>query len=161
MNKFSVVINLTTQKLSLHGPNSLVEEFQISSATNGPGEQMDSECTPRGEHVIDEKIGEGCVSNTVFVGRRPTGEIYDTTLREMHPNRDWIVTRIMWLRGLQDGRNLGGRVDSKARYIYIHGTPEDTNLGKPGSRGCVRMANADIVRLFDLVEVGTSVSIIE
>ena len=161
MNKVFVEINLTTQKLSLHGTNGAVEEFQISSATNGPGEQMDSECTPRGHHVIDEKIGEGCARNTVFVGRRPTGEIYDEKLREINPKRDWIVTRIMWLRGLEDGRNLGGRVDSKARYIYIHGTPQDTNLGDPGSRGCVRMANADIERLFDRVEVGTSVSIIE
>jgi L,D-transpeptidase YbiS len=161
MNKTSVEINLTTQKLVLFGPNNALEEFQVSTATNGPGEQMDSECTPRGKHIIDEKIGRGCARNTVFVGRLPTGEIYDRSLREQHPERDWIVTRIMWLSGLEDARNLGDRVDSKARYIYIHGTPEDTDMGEPGSRGCVRMANADIELLFERVDVGTQVSIIE
>jgi lipoprotein-anchoring transpeptidase ErfK/SrfK len=122
---------------------------------------MDSECTPRGNHVIDEKIGDGCPLNTVFVGRRATGEIYTAELREQQPARDWILTRILWLRGTEPGRNLGANVDSKARYIYIHGTPDETRLSVPGSRGCIRMRNRDIVELYDAVEVGTAVELLE
>jgi len=161
MTKPSIEINLTTQKLILRLAHDAYEQYGISSAANGPGEKMDSERTPRGQHVVDEKIGGGCERNTVFVGRRPTGEIYNRKLREENPDRDWILTRILWLRGLEEGRNCGGEVDSKARYIYIHGTPEDTNMLEPGSRGCVRMANSDVERLFDQVDVGTVVTIFE
>jgi lipoprotein-anchoring transpeptidase ErfK/SrfK len=156
-----IEINLREQILVVLNGAERVAKFRVSTAANGPGEQMDSECTPRGRHVIDETIGADCVENTVFVGRRPTGEIYHRDLRDRHPGRDWIVTRILWLRGIEAGRNDGGRLDSKARYIYIHGTPDDTDMGAPGSRGCIRMRNADVVRLFDLVEVGTPVNIIE
>ena len=120
---------------------------------------MDSECTPRGQHRIDAKIGAGCPVNSVFVGRVPTGEIYDRALRVRHPDRDWILTRIMWLRGIEDGNNAGGNVDSKARYIYIHGTPDDTDMSVNGSRGCIRMSNHDIEQLFDLVDEETPVYI--
>jgi lipoprotein-anchoring transpeptidase ErfK/SrfK len=122
---------------------------------------MGSECTPRGMHVIEEKIGTGCAPNTVFVGRRPNGEVCTPALRAMHPGRDWIVTRILWLGGLEHGRNRGGNVDTRARYIYLHGTPEHTRMGVPGSHGCVRLRNADVMTLFDLVSVGTLVRIDE
>ena len=120
---------------------------------------MGSECTPRGEHIIAEKIGAGAAVNTVFVGRRPTGEFYRPALRQAQPERDWILTRILWLSGLEAGKNKGADRDSHARYIYIHGAPDDVTMGRPGSRGCVRMRNADIIELFDRIETGTRVSI--
>lgn len=105
-------------------------------------------------------IGDGCPPNTVFVGRRPTGEIYDAALADAHPGRDWILTRILWLAGLEPGRNQGGDRDTRGRYIYIHGTPDRTPLGVTGSRGCIRMRNADVIDLFGRVRVGTRVDIL-
>ena len=154
-----IEIDLDRQILDLHAAGRHVRRYPVSTAANGPGERMDSECTPRGLHVVDEKFGAGTVPGTVFVGRRATGEVYDPALRASDPGRDWIVTRILWLRGLEPGRNAGGDVDSKARYIYIHGTPDDTDMTQPGSHGCVRMRNADVIELFDLVECGTAVRI--
>jgi lipoprotein-anchoring transpeptidase ErfK/SrfK len=118
-------------------------------------------CTPRGRHVIRARIGDGCRSGTVFVGRRPTGEVYAVGMRVNEPERDWILTRILWLSGCEPGRNRLGDVDTMRRYIYIHGTPDDVVLGEPGSHGCVRMANADVIDLFDRVPVGTPVLIEE
>lgn len=106
-------------------------------------------------------IGKGCPPDTVFVGRRPTGEIYSPSLREASPGRDWILTRILWLSGLEPGRNRLGNVDTMRRYIYIHGSPDDVAMGVPGSHGCVRMRNSDIIELFDMVEAGTRVLIEE
>ena len=125
------------------------------------GEQQDSECTPRGRHEVTAKIGDACALNTVFVGRRPTGEIYTEDLSGSFPGRDWILTRILWLSGLERGRNRLGDVDTMRRFIYIHGTPEEDTIGTPGSHGCIRMRNADVVALFDRVEVGTPVEIRE
>jgi L,D-transpeptidase YbiS len=159
MTKRSIEISLADQLLRLIEAGEVIAHYVISSAANGPGEQMDSECTPRGQHLIDAKIGAGCPVNSVFVGRVPTGEIYDRSLRDRQPNRDWILTRIMWLRGIEDGANAGGIVDSKSRYIYIHGTPDDTDMRVNGSRGCVRMSNHDIDQLFDLVDEETPVNI--
>jgi len=156
-----IEINLANQTLTLLDRGVRVAMFPVSTAANGAGEEMDSECTPRGRHVIDQKIGGECAENTVFVGRRPTGETFDQILGRRYPDRDWIVTRIMWLRGVEPGRNDSGNVDSKARYIYIHGTPDDTNIGAPGSRGCIRMRNADVIRLFESVEEGTPVNIVD
>ena len=135
--------------------------YPISTARNGPGEKLDSECTPRGKHQIAEKIGADAPENTVFVGRKPTGEIYSEEHAKNEAERDWILTRILWLEGCEAGRNQGGDVDSKKRYIYIHGTPASTEMRIPGSRGCIRMRNADIVELFDRVGVGTPVEIVE
>jgi hypothetical protein len=156
-----VVVNLARQRLELHARGEVVFACSVSTAANGPGEVLNSECTPRGLHVIEEKIGAGSAPDTVFVGRRPTGEACTPALRATRPDRDWIVTRILWLGGLEPGRNRGGSVDTKARYIYIHGTPEHTPIGVPGSRGCVRMRNGDVMTLFDLVDVGTRVRIDE
>ena len=157
----SVEISLREQTLRLFERDRVLLTFQVSTAVNGAGEQIDSGCTPRGRHVIDEKIGAGCVANTVFVGRVATGEIYDADLGRAHPDRDWILTRILWLRGIESGRNTGGSVDTKARYIYIHGSPDNTVLGTPGSHGCIRMLNDDVAKLFELVRVGTPVNILD
>ena len=160
MSSRKIEINLCEQTLTLSDREELLATFSVSTAANGSGQEMDSECTPLGQHIIDEKIGAGCRINTVFIGRHPTGEIYGEDMRRCHPQRDWILTRIMWLRGTEPGRNDGGNVDSKARYIYIHGSPESCEMGVPGSHGCIRMRNEDVVRLFELVEVGTSVNIV-
>ena len=120
---------------------------------------MDSECTPRGWHCIHSIIGLTNVVNSVFVARCWTGEIYSEELASKYPGRDWILTRILQLDGLEHGRNKGGQVDTLERFIYIHGTPDITPLGIPGSRGCVRMKNADIIELADWVEVGCRVCI--
>jgi hypothetical protein len=156
-----IEINISRQTLTLFAGNDVIKQYTISTAKNGPGEQMDSECTPRGKHLIHEKIGAGCEANTVFVGREATGELYHPELREQFPDRDWILTRILWLSGCEAGRNKGGNVDSYDRYIYIHGGPDDVAMGVPGSRGCVRMQNDDMIELFDLVKTETAVNIVE
>ncbi len=156
-----IEINISKQTLRLSEGNDLIKQYTISTAKNGPGEQMDSECTPRGKHLIREKIGAGCEANTIFVGREASGEMYHPELREQFPDRDWILTRILWLSGCEAGKNKGGNVDSYDRYIYIHGGPDDLAMGVPGSRGCVRMRNTDVIELFDLVETETGVNIVE
>lgn len=156
-----IVINLSRQWLELRAGDALLLACAVSTARNGPGERNGSECTPRGAHVIDAMIGGECAPDTVFVARVPTGERCTPALRAAHPGRDWIITRILWLRGTEHGRNSGGEVDTHARYIYLHGTPEGVPMGVPGSRGCVRMRNADIMTLFELVSVGTPVHLIE
>lgn len=155
-----IEIDLTCQSLRVLDGDRELRCYAVSTARNGAGEMMDSECTPRGAHEIAEKIGAGCAADTVFVGRRPSGEIYSAELAARHPGRDWILTRILWLAGSDHGYNSGGERDSKARYIYIHGTPDSTTLGVPGSRGCIRMRNADLLELFEHVAVGTRVDIV-
>jgi hypothetical protein len=155
-----IEINISEQTLKLFESNKVIREYSVSTAKNGPGELMNSECTPRGKHIISKKIGAGCEANTIFVSREPTGELYHPELREQFPDRDWILTRILWLSGCEAGRNKGGKVDSFDRYIYIHGGPDDVAMGVPGSRGCVRMRNDDVVELFNLVESETGVDII-
>jgi lipoprotein-anchoring transpeptidase ErfK/SrfK len=162
MTRTRLEIDLARQRLRHYEGGRLVREYWVSTARNGPGEVMHSECTPRGRHAIAEKIGAGAPLNSVFVGRRPTGEIWSPAFAATQPaGRDWILTRILWLAGLEPGVNQGGEVDSHARYIYLHGTPDDTALGRPGSRGCVRMRNRDIVELFERVEVGDEVLLYE
>lgn len=139
----------------------VLRHYAVSTAANGPGEQRGSYRTPRGRHVIRAKIGAGQPVNAVFVGRRPTGEIYSPQLGAEHPGRDWILTRILWLSGCEPGFNRLGECDTMRRYVYIHGTPDEVELGRPGSRGCVRMRNSDLLELFDLVEAGTGVEIVE
>lgn len=138
----------------------LLHCYPVSTATNGVGEKSGSYCTPRGKHCIRAKIGASQPLNTVFVRRRPTGEIYTPELGAQYPGRDWILTRILWLSGNEVGFNRLGTCDTMRRYIYIHGTPDSTKLGQPGSKGCVRMRNADLVELFDLVPVYTEVCIV-
>lgn len=137
-----------------------VRRYSISSSRNGAGEVRGSYCTPRGRHIIRAKIGAGQSANAVFVRRRPTGEIWTPELAEKFPERDWILTRILWLSGCERGFNRLGDVDTMRRFIYIHGSPETVEMGKPGSIGCIRMANRDILELFDLVSYGAHVDIV-
>ena len=165
MNKekdtFSIEISLSSQQLQAFQGHTRCFQAQISSAINGAGEEQNSACTPRGLHQIRAKIGAGCAINTVFRGRRPTGELYTPKLSELYPQRDWILTRILWLSGLEPGRNRLGKVDTMRRYIYLHGTPDSEPLGIPLSHGCIRMHNNDILELFDLIPVHTRVLIKE
>lgn len=155
-------ININLQQLDLlDDSGNLIKRYSISSAKNGVGERNGSFCTPRGRHLVRAKIGAGQPVNTVFVERRPTGETYSPELARQHPGRDWILTRILWLSGLERGYNRMGKVDTMRRAIYIHGSPDTADMGKPGSRGCIRMHNRDIVELFDLVPVRTLVEIQE
>jgi len=156
---YHIEIDINAQRLRLCTGKKIVKEYPVSTARNGPGELLDSECTPRGEHVIAEKIGGDCPVNTVFISRRPSGEMYTPELRKQFPDRDWILTRILWLQGTEPGKNLGGNVDSLERFIYIHGSPEDMDMGRPGSRGCIRMRNMDVIELFDRVKTGTRVTL--
>lgn len=155
-------INIGSQHLDLlNDKGNLIKRYSISSAKNGVGELNGSFCTPRGRHIIRAKIGAGQPLNAVFVERRPTGEVYTPELASSSPGRDWILTRILWLSGCERGYNRMGRVDTMRRAIYIHGSPDTADMGKPGSRGCIRMCNEDIVELFDLVPIRTLVEIEE
>lgn len=154
-----IVVSLSAQTLELRRDGIVLCQYAVSTARNGAGEEQDSECTPRGKHLIRAKIGAGCPPGTVFVGRRPTGETWSPQLEREQPGRDWILTRILWLSGTEPGVNRLANVDTMRRYIYIHGTPHENEIGKPVSHGCIRMCNEDIVELFDRVEVGTHVTI--
>jgi L,D-transpeptidase YbiS len=156
-----VEVDLSRQVLWVHDGQRMLAEYPVSTARNGPGERVGSECTPRGWHQVRAKIGEATPVKTVFVGRRPTGERYTPELGRRHPDRDWILTRILWLSGLERGKNRLGDVDSFRRFIYIHGCPEDSPMGQPASHGCIRMRNRDVMELFDTVPAGTRVFIHE
>lgn len=158
-----IKIDIATQTLHLLVQEDQITSFPISSAKNGTGQLEGSGCTPLGKHSISEKFGEGLPINSVFVARQFTGELYTPELANMCPNRDWILTRILWLTGHEDGFNQGqcgaGSCDTKSRYIYIHGTPDTEPMGIPLSHGCIRMRNHDILTLFENVPVGTLVFI--
>lgn len=157
-----IEISVARQTLQLIGDDGqLMKTYVISSAAKGVGEQMGSYQTPRGQHRIRARIGDGLPLGAVLRGRRPTGEICTPELMQAQPGRDWILTRILWLCGEEPGRNRGGQVDTMRRYVYIHGTPDEVTLGVPGSHGCIRMRNTDMVDLFDRVPVGTPVTIHE
>jgi len=155
-------ISIPDQTLKLiDSEGATLRRYSVSTAANGAGERRGSHCTPRGRHIIRAKIGAGMPVNTVFVGRRPTGEIWAPALSAECPTRDWILTRILWLSGCEVGFNRLGDVDTMRRYIYIHGVPDTVEMGKPGSIGCVRMRNADLIELFDMVPAGTPVEIVD
>lgn len=157
-NKF-INISALKQKLDCYEEDQLIYSYKVSSGKNGLGELKDSECTPRGWHRIYSIIGQDREPNSVFIARKWTGEIYSEELNKNNPGRDWILTRILQLEGLEPGRNKGGLVDSLNRFIYIHGTPDSVQLGTPGSRGCIRMRNEDIINLSQWVSEGTLVCI--
>jgi lipoprotein-anchoring transpeptidase ErfK/SrfK len=155
-----IEIKISPQHLKVIDNNEIrIKSYRISSAKNGVGQERGSFCTPLGKHIIRAKIGSGQPINTVFIKRRPTGEIYTPDLGARYPGRDWILTRILWLSGCELGFNRLGSVDTMRRYIYIHGCPDNINMDKPGSIGCIRMFNADLLELFDLVDAGTEVNI--
>ncbi|MBS3936528.1 MAG: L,D-transpeptidase [Sulfuritalea sp.] len=155
-----IAISLPAQTLELFDARGrLTASYPVSTAKNGAGEQRGSFCTPRGKHLIRAKVGAGATANTVFVGRRPTGELWTPELAAAQPERDWILTRILWLSGREPGKNRLGEVDTMRRYIYIHGSPDSAPMGVPESHGCIRMRNADIIDLFDRVPPYTPVEI--
>lgn len=155
-----LVISLTRQTLQLLRAGRVEREFLVSTSRYGPGERSGSLCTPRGMHVIRAKIGQGLPPGTVLRGRRPTGQVFSPALHRAEPGRDWILSRILWLSGLEPGRNRLGDVDTMRRYIYIHGTPDHEPMGVPFSHGCIRMRNADVCWLFDAVTPGTRVNLV-
>jgi len=147
-------INIALQDLDLLSDDGdLIKRYRVSTSKNGVGEASGSYCTPRGRHVIRAKIGAGQPSNAIFVERRPTGEIHRPELAARFPGRDWILTRILWLSGCEVGFNRLGNVDTMRRYIYIHGSPDSVEMGKPRSIGCIRMHNQDVMDLFDRVKL--------
>lgn len=161
-----VEISVAKQSLSLYesveaGSPRLLAQYSVSTAAAGCGEQNGSHATPRGRHYIRARIGAGAPVNAVFRGRRQTGEIYTPELARQYPDRDWILTRILWLCGCEPGFNRLGNCDSMRRYIYIHGTPDAEPMGVPRSHGCIRMRNRDLIEFFDAVDVGVPVTIKE
>lgn len=155
-------ISLARQALELFADDgALLKTYPVSTALAGAGEQSGSYQTPRGRHLVRAKIGDGAPLNAVFVGRRPTGEIWTPEFAAQHPGRDWVLTRILWLSGCEPGRNRLGVCDTMRRYIYIHGTADTAPMSKPASHGCIRMRNADIIELFDRVPVYSVVDICE
>jgi len=156
-----IEIDVPSQTLVLKEGDKTLKSYSVSTAKNGVGEKNGSLCTPRGRHIVRAKIGAGQPLNTVFVRRRPTGEIWSPDLNAKYPGRDWMLTRLLWLSGCEPGRNRLGDVDTMRRYIYLHGSPDTAQMGKPGVIGCVRMRNRDTVELFDLVPPYTEVDIRE
>lgn len=157
-----IEVSIAQQTLTLlDASGRVLVQYPVSTAAKGAGEQMGSYQTPRGKHRIRARIGNGLPLGAVLRGRRPTGEICTPELMAAQPGKDWILTRILWLCGEELGFNRGGQVDTMRRYVYIHGTPDSTPLGVPGSHGCIRMRNADLVALFDRVPLGTPVLIQE
>jgi len=152
-------IDVNKQQLTLLHGADIIACYDVSTAKNGVGQQNGSECTPLGKHLIRAKIGAGAKENTVFIGRRESGEIFNEELRENNPERDCILTRILWLSGLEKGTNMGGEVDTMRRYIYIHGCPDTDSFSSPSSHGCVKMRNKDIIELFNNIVAGTCVLI--
>ena len=154
-----IAVAAAEQRLCVYNGDAEVAAYSISTSRFGLGERRGSFMTPRGRHVVRAKIGAGAPPGAVFVGRRPTGEIYSAALARAFPDRDWILTRILWLSGLERGRNRLGEVDTMRRYIYIHGAPDSAVMGVPGSIGCIRMRNADVIELFEAVPAGAIVVI--
>ena len=155
-----------TTKINISIPSQTLElmnskdhfSYLISTSKYGPGELKNSFCTPRGKHIIRAKIGAGQELGTIFKRRRPTGEIFSNNTHRFNEG-DWILTRILWLSGIEKGRNRLGNVDTMQRFIYIHGTPDETVLGVPSSKGCINMRNEDIIKIFESADVGTLVNI--
>lgn len=154
-------VDLRAQRLYRQRGDAPLASYPVSTAARGAGEAQGSGCTPRGWHRVRIRIGAGCPAGTVFVARRPTGERWSPELAARYPERDWILTRILWLGGSEPGRNRGGQVDTLRRFIYLHGTPPTEPLGEPRSHGCIRMADAALLEVFDAVRAGTKVWIHE
>ena len=153
-----VLVDPSQQRLWLLASGAPVASWPCSTSRHGLGCREGSHRTPVGLHRVAEKIGEGAAVGAVFLGRKPTGEV--VLPGSADPGRDAITTRILWLEGLEDGLNAGGTVDTRSRYIYIHGTPHEGQIGSPASRGCVRMRNADVIELFERTPTGTHVLIL-
>ncbi|WP_280539613.1 L,D-transpeptidase [Chromohalobacter sp. 11-W] len=150
-------IDLGAQSLTIREGDVCRETFSISSGENGIGQHEGSGQTPVGWHYVRAAIGNGLPAGSVFRGRRPSGEVFSPELARVHPERDWILTRILWLCGLERGVNRGGDVDSQRRYIYLHGTPADQPMGTPASHGCIRLRDETLLAVFEAAPAGTPV----
>lgn len=153
----SIFVSIADQSLSLNSHKEDIT-YPVSTAKLGPGEEKNSYCTPRGKHIIRAKIGNNASRGEIFKSRRATGEVFSKN-RHNDKNSDWILTRILWLSGIEKGKNRLGNVDTMQRYIYIHGIPDEFSLNIPRSKGCINMNNDDVIELFDLVDIGTPVLI--
>jgi L,D-transpeptidase YbiS len=145
-------VDVARQRIELRGGEALLWSAPVSTAALGLGEEEGSLKTPRGAHRIAEKIGAGAIPGTRFVSRVPNGQLWSPA--DAPVEEDWVLTRILWLEGLEPGN-----ANSKARYIYLHGTNREDRIGIPASHGCIRLRNADVVELFDRVGVGVRVEI--
>ena len=152
VTRFVLIVNIGEQTVSLFEQNKLVKKLPCSTSRFGIGQIEGSQCTPLGLHRIAEKIGAGERAGTVFKARKVVGHTSQPEFADAK-----ITTRILWLEGLEPGLNRGGNVDSHARYIYIHGTADQKSIGKPTSCGCIHLADADLIPLFDLLPGGTLV----
>ena len=159
MTAHELLVDVATQYLYHFKDGKLAKKYLVSTAKKGLGEEIGSEKTPQGWHIVRAKIGAEQPINTVFIARRPTGEIYSTELDLTYPNRDWILTRILWLSGLEVDKNRFGNCDTMKRYIYIHGSPDNKAMGVPGSKGCINMTNRDILELFAEIPTRTKILI--
>ena len=158
----SIKINVTEQLLSLFDDDGkLLHQYPVSTSKYGTGSRNGSEKTPLGLHRIKNKLGGSMPVNEVFIGRVPHGSLEECQQRGVELPDDVIMSRIMWLEGMEPGRNQGGYVDTYQRYIYIHGTNHEDSIGTPSSIGCIRMRNQDVVDLFRQVEIGSEVLIEE
>jgi len=156
----SIKVNVAEQQLSLYdGDDELLQQYSVSTSKYGTGNQNGSEQTPLGLHRVKDKLGGAMPVNEVFIGRVPHGNLDECKERGVELPDDVIMSRILWLEGMEPGRNQGGYVDTYQRYIYIHGTNHEDKIGAPSSIGCIRMRNEDIVNLYRLVEVGSEVLI--
>jgi L,D-transpeptidase YbiS len=153
-------IDTARQQLRVEDASGRVlKAYSVSTAEKGLGEKNGSFCTPRGRHVVRAKIGAGLPLRTVFVRRRPTGEVWTPELDAKYPGRDWMLTRLLWLSGCEPGFNRLHEVDTMRRYIYIHGSADSAEMGRPGSHGCIRMRNEEVAELFELVPAYVPVEI--
>lgn len=152
-------ISLADQCLYGFSRGQLRVRVLVSTARNGAGERTGSGCTPRGLHQVRAKIGAGLPLNAVLAGRRWTGEVWSPELHAQNPERDWILSRILWLSGCEPGVNRLGAVDTFRRYIYLHGTADTEPMGVALSHGCIRLRNTDLLSLFERVPVHCPVRI--
>ncbi len=151
-----IIVSIKEQVLYHRRRTGVWLSFAISTSAFGTGNEKNSFKTPLGKHRICAKIGDDMPVYTAFHGREPVGT-FDP--ESDYLDRDWILSRILWLDGCEPGKNKGGRMDSKHRYIYIHGTHEEDKLGTPASHGCIRMSNLDILDMFEHAFVGERVLI--
>ena len=155
----SLRVDVAKQSLYLLENDQVVDTLLCSTARLGVGERKGSEQTPRGWHRVRAMVGANQPKGTVYIGRRPTGEVWSQSLADHYPDRDWILTRILWLCGMEPGLNRFGEVDSMQRYIYIHGTPPTEPMGVPRSHGCIRLHDDEIIDVFSFVRPGSRVLI--
>jgi hypothetical protein len=153
-----LLVRIAGQTLQLYRNNSLVQSYAVSTSRRPPCNVKNSFGTPRGLHQIAERIGAGQPPGMVFKGRVPTGRHY-SEFPPAEQTKNLITTRILWLQGLEPGINQGGDVDTKDRFIYIHGTNHEDKVGQPQSAGCVQMRNVDIVELYEQVRASDLVYI--